>query len=194
MYIEEEEEVEMEFPRLETERLILRQLTKQDADDLYKFLHDYEVMKDLGMEPCTSLEQIHDLIDWYDYSFQEQQTMRLGIEHRETGRIIGTCGIHSWEPHDERAEVVCVLDKQYWRQGIMSEALSAVIDYGFEELDLFRIQSKVEPQNTASKALMEKMGMRQEGLLRAYVFVFGEHRDNVMYSILRSEWEEMRRL
>lgn len=178
------------FPTLETDRLILRQVTPDDADALYHYLQDFEVTKNLGSEPYTSIEQVHTTIEWYDYSFQEEMGLRLGVCLKETGQLIGTCGLHSWEPDDYRAEVVSVLGKEFWGQGLMTEALRAVIDYSFEELGLYRLQAKIEPQNLASRRLYEKLGFREEGLLRGYVYVYGEHRDNIMYGLLKHEWEK----
>ncbi|TCP52151.1 ribosomal-protein-alanine N-acetyltransferase [Tumebacillus sp. BK434] len=182
--------MEAGFPRLETERLVLRQVRKEDAEDLFAYLSDFEVMKHYGTDPFERLEQVYQTIIRYDDSFQNKTTLRLGIEWKESGRLIGTCGYYGWEPKEFKAEMVAVLRKEYWGQGIMTEAFHKLIQYGFQELGLHRLQGTVESHNAASRRLFEKIGFQQEGVLRHGAFVSGEFCDLVIYGLLRNEYEQ----
>ncbi|ARU60711.1 hypothetical protein CBW65_06135 [Tumebacillus avium] len=178
------------FPRLETERLVLRQVVPSDAEDLFVYLSDFEVMKYYGTEPFENIERVDQAIEKYDTMFREQRGLRLGIEWKESGKLIGNCGFYNWMPDQFNAEMVVVLRKEYWQQGIMTEALHRMISYGFEEMGLHRIQGMVEPGNIASRRLFEKVGFTQEGVLRDYTFVFGEFRDLMVYGMLKYEYEQ----
>lgn len=177
----------MKFPLLKTDRLVLRRVLKQDAEDLYRILGDEEIMRYFGAETYTSIEQMLDMIAWYDYSYRERDAVRFGIALKGTDRLIGTCGFHSWEPTEYRAEVVAVLAKEYWNQGYMTEALRRVMRYGYEEMNLFRIQAKVEPPNIASRKMFENLGFQEEGTLRSFAYINHEFRDKIVYSRLKTD-------
>ncbi|MBL0388424.1 GNAT family N-acetyltransferase [Tumebacillus sp. ITR2] len=178
--------MEAVFPRVETNRLVLRQVTQEDAEDVFVFLSDPDVMKYYGNEPFPR-EQIGSLIQKYDDNFENKRGIRLGIEEKNTGRIIGTCGLQHWDHRDRSADLVYILRKDYWSQGIMTEALGALIQYGFEQMDLYRVQGKIEAPNIGSHRVVEKIGLKREGVLRGAAYTFGEFRDLVIYGKLRTD-------
>lgn len=106
---------------------------------------------------------------------------------------------HNWklwfldyESSHERASVGYELHQEYWRQGIAAEAMKAVIEYGFSNWKLHRIQALIELENISSQKLVEKLGFHQEGLLREYERTCGKFDDLYMYSLLKREWKERR--
>ena len=87
-----------------------------------------------------------------------------------------------------RAEIGYALARKYWGQGLMTEAVRAMLDYGFNLLRLNRIEARCDVENIASWRVMEKAGMKFEGVLRQNIFLHGRPRDARMYGILREEW------
>ncbi|WNS75753.1 GNAT family protein [Bacillus sp. DTU_2020_1000418_1_SI_GHA_SEK_038] len=175
------------FPILETERLILREVVPGDAACLLTYLSDIEVMKYFGMEPFQSEDDAIEEIQWYKEIFEENTGIRWGITLKEKDEVIGSCGFLNMSIKHSRAEIGAELSKDYWRKGIMSEALAAIIAYGFSHLNLMRIQALIEPPNIPSIKLFESSGFQREGLLRKYENTCGKFDDLYMYSLLRTD-------
>ncbi|MCG7343391.1 GNAT family N-acetyltransferase [Sporosarcina sp. ACRSL] len=176
-----------EFPIIETERLLLRKVTTEDADDLLAYLSDEDVVKHMGLAPFQTLEDAWDEINWYNAIFEEGTGIRWGITLKDVGTIIGSCGFLNMAAKHHRAEVGFELSKDYWGKGIASEALEAVIAFGFRHYQLERIEALIEPANLPSQKLVEKRGFLKEGLLRHYEYTCGKFDDLYMYSILKGD-------
>lgn len=177
------------FPVIETDRLILRQVTPDDAESVLKYLSDKEVMKYYGLEPFDSINEALDEISWYKSIFEKKTGIRWGITIKNQNEVIGSCGFLNRVPKHNRSEIGFELSKDYWGQGIASEALKAVCQYGFEQLNLQRIEALIEPPNLSSQRLVERQGFIREGLLRNYEFSCGKFDDLYMYSLLREEFD-----
>lgn len=177
------------FPVLETERLLLRDITTEDAEDILAFFSDCQVMRYYGSNPKKTIGEIEDLIKRLRDGYESRVRIRWGITLKGSGRIIGTCGFHNMDMDDRRAEIGYELARDYWRQGIMSEAVSKVIDYGFGEMSINRIEAFYDPKNEASERLLKKLGFQVEGCLRKYSFYSSEFKDAVVCSILKDEYK-----
>lgn len=177
------------FPTLETKRLRLREIEEKDAASILEYLSDQEVMKHYGLEPFQTLKEVFDEISWYQSTLKQKTGIRWGITLKEEDVVIGSCGFLNIASEHSRSEIGYELHKNYWGKGIASEALDAVIAYGFEQLKLQRIQALIEPPNIASLKLAEKQGFIREGLLRNYEFTCGKFDDMYMYSLLRQDLE-----
>lgn len=178
------------FPVIETDRLILRQVTKDDAESILEYLSDKDVMKHYGLEPFKSIDDALDEISWYQSIFEKKTGIRWGITLKGQDRVIGSCGFLNIFPQHYRSEVGFELSKEYWGKGIASEAFEAVIRYGFEKLNLQRIQALIEPPNISSQNLVERKGFIKEGLLRNYEFTCGKFDDLLMYALLKQNFEK----
>lgn len=178
------------FPVLETDRLILRQVTYDDASSLLKYLSDIDVMKYYGLEPFKSIDEAIEEIYWYKQIFREGTGIRWGISLRGQDQIIGSCGFFDRAEEHYRAEIGYELSKEHWGKGLASEALRAVIRYGFEQMNLQRIQALIEPPNIPSQKLVERQGFIREGLLRSYEYTCGKFDDLYMYSMLKQDYKE----
>jgi len=181
------ERVKDEFPVMTTERLVLRKMVATDSKDMLEYFSDEQVMKFYGLSPFESEQEALDEISWYDQIFETDQGIRWALQ-TNGGKIIGSCGFHNWDQRHHRAEMGYELSRAYWGQGLMSEVLAAVIDYGFNTLSLNRIQALVEPENAQSLRLLEKAGFRQEGLLAQYEFTSGKYDDLYMCALVKSEY------
>ena len=178
------------FPHLETERLILRRLHLSDAKALFTILADEEVTRFYDDEAFTEISQAREQLESWASGFDARRCVRWGIALREDGDVIGTCGYYGFHGRHARASIGYELARSYWRQGIMTEALDAVIGFGFREVGLNRIQAVVMPGNEGSDKLLEKLRFRREGVLREYEnWREKGYVDVVMFSLLRYEYE-----
>jgi ribosomal-protein-alanine N-acetyltransferase len=149
---------------------------------------DEDVMRYFGTEPFTAEEQALDAIAWQQRIWAEGTGIRWVITEPDHDAFIGDVGYFKLERQHRRAEVGYLLAKAYWRRGLMTEAMTAVLDYGFASMDLNRVEALVDPRNAASVGLLRKLGFAQEGLLRDYEFERGAFIDLYMLSLLRREW------
>ncbi|MFO1445104.1 GNAT family N-acetyltransferase [Bacillus sp. Bva_UNVM-123] len=180
---------ESAFPILETDRLILRQVTKDDASSILKYLSDTDVMKYFGLEPFKSIDEALDEISWYQTIFENETGIRWGITLKDQDEVIGSCGFLNMVSQHFRSEIGFELSREHWGKGIAGEALKAVLTYGFEQMNLQRIEALIEPPNIPSQKLVERQGFRREGLLRSYEFTCGKFDDLYMYSLLKQEFK-----
>lgn len=178
------------FPTLETERLLLRELNVSDADDLFEIFGSEEVTKYYGMYVFKEIEEIKKMIRYFIDGFKEERQIRWCIVEKLSGKAIGTCGFHSISQLHFRVEIGYELSETYWGQGYMHEALQRIVKYGFEELNFMRIEGLIYPDNKASRKSLEKLGFKEEGLLRGYMYFRGEMTDLLMYSLLSKEYNK----
>ncbi|HCF52008.1 MAG TPA: GNAT family N-acetyltransferase, partial [Bacillus sp. (in: Bacteria)] len=152
----------MGFPKLETERLRLRELTLLDAETLFQYFSKESVIRYFGMDSFENIEQAKTTIQTFKNRYEEGSVFRWGIEKKGTGQLIGTCGFHLINNHHKRAEIGYELDDTYWGQGYATEALQAILTYGFETLQLIRVAAVVYVENKASQKLLSKAGFQEE--------------------------------
>jgi ribosomal-protein-alanine N-acetyltransferase len=174
-----------QFPFLETQNLLLRAIRAEDAEDLYTIFADKEVMRHYDLYPFETPEEADDLIEFFAESFELEKGIRWGITRKGEQKILGTCGYVVLRRY--RGEIGYELAQAYWRQGIMSEALPAIINFGFQQLDLNRIEALVMQENAASAGLLTKLGFTEEGILREYDYFKESFHDLRCFSLLRRE-------
>lgn len=177
----------MAMPIIETSRLLLREVTNEDATDMLSYLSDRDVVKHMGLEPFQTVEDALDEISWYQSIFKDGSGIRWGITLKESRKVIGSCGFLNRNSKHHRAEIGFELSKEYWGKGIASEAMEAVLKFGFNHYSFERIEALIEPANAPSQKLVEKQGFKREGLLRHYEFTCGKFDDLYMYSILKDD-------
>ena len=183
-----------EFPGLETERLILRQMTMDDLDFYFKHFSVKEIEEGSGYPAPKDIDVATEevqkfIIDLFERGFG----YRWGIELRGEGQLIGTCGFYLWDKEVRKAEIGYDLEPRCWGQGIMTEALGEMLRFGFEEMNLNRIQVKAVPWNKRSIGLVRRLGFRKEGVLRDNFVFKGVVQDDGMFSLLKREWNESSR-
>ena len=176
------------FPIIESERLILRQLTPEDAADFFACQSDPDVFRYASRCEETSLESAREMLNNLFKRHQEQTMLSWAIVLKENQRFIGRFQMEEWSDENFRATVGYLLGKQYWGNGYATEALRAVIAYLFEQTTVNRIDTFAWAENIASTRVMEKAGMRLEGLARQRRFAKGAFRDVKFYAILRKDF------
>ena len=176
------------YHELESSRLLLRRITMQDLDDVFEIYSNKEVMLYFADRfPFEKSTEAETMIREYEEALTNHWSMRWGIVLKESGKLIGTCGFHALSEYDKRIEVGYDLNRNYWQKGIMTEALSLIINHAFGCSDVNRIEAMVEPPNTGSRALLEKLGFQYEGTLRKHEMCRGDFVDIQMFSILRED-------
>jgi ribosomal-protein-alanine N-acetyltransferase len=177
------------FPTLQTERLILRELTLDDALAVYQLRSDYRVTRYNFGAPYTHIDQARRLIRNIRADYQRQESLRWGLTLRGGGdRVIGMCGFNYWNRTDRRASIGYDLAYAHWGQGLMTEALRAVLAFGFGPLDLNRIEADCTLENEASAHLLLKLGFQPEGIQREQYFDEGRFWDLRLFALLRREY------
>lgn len=174
----------MYFPILETERLVLREIKVEDAQDLFINFSDPNVMKHYGSEPMNHLEEARGLIHSFQIGFNEGKAIRWGIQLKSKRSLIGTVGFHALSTKHRRSEIGYELNQAYWGQGLAKEAILKIVEYGFQEMDLKRIGAIVFLENRPSNELLLRLGFQKEGILRDYMIQDGLSYDTNIYSLL----------
>jgi len=178
------------FPVLETERLVLREITLADAKFWLRNFSDPDVVELTAYEPPQDLEAAQaELTQYAIRPFQTGTGIRWGIALRGHSDLIGTLGYHQWvRDGGHHARVGYDLLPEYRRQGIMTEALRAILTYGFDTMGLNRVEVLVDPVNTASLRLLEALEFHRDGTLRENTHFRGRFIDDVIFSLLAREW------
>ncbi|HTA28013.1 MAG TPA: GNAT family N-acetyltransferase [Bacteroidia bacterium] len=172
------------FPVITTERLVLRQMTKDDANDLFRIRSDKRVNEYLVRIPSQSVDDVIAFITKLDISISNNESIIWGITLKDENKVIGTICIWNLKKEHDRAEVGYELYPDYWRKGIMQEALSAILDYGFNVMKLHSIAAIIDPFNEGSYSLLEKNRFVKEAHFKEDYFHHGKFQDTVIYSLL----------
>lgn len=179
-----------QFPELKTRRLKLGKVTLDHAEDAYEFYTDNEVMKGHKETGLKTLAEVKGrIVDWYVDPYQKKTGIRFGIFLQDSGKLIGSCGFWKKDDQDFKAEITYELSSKYQRSGIMKEALQRLIVFGFEHMNLNRIEAKTDEYNIGSQSTLTSLGFVKEGILRESKFEKGEFFDIYLYSLLRKEWD-----
>ena len=173
---------------LETPRLILRQFTMEDAQAMYdNWASDPEVTKYLTWPTHGSIDVTRMVLtDWVE-SYAKDDFYQWGIELKELGRPIGSISTVNLKEAAEKVEIGYCIGSCWWHQGIMSEAMKAVMDFFFDEVGAGRVEARHDPRNPHSGNVMKKCGMIYEGTLRQADRNNQGICDMVVYSLLASE-------
>ena len=176
------------LPTLRTKRLTLRPVRMSDAADLYEYSKDPEVARHVLWDAHQSVGDSRGYLRYAVRQYRQDLPASWGIELKENHKLIGTIGF-MWINRDHNsAEVGYSLAREYWNRGIMSEALSAVLNEGFMDLNLHRIEAQHEVDNPASGRVMVKCGMMYEGCVRGRLYNKGRYVDVALYAILRDDY------
>jgi [ribosomal protein S5]-alanine N-acetyltransferase len=181
------------FPILKTERLVLREINMSDADDLFQIFSDQETMQYWSCRPYTSVVQAQRLIESLAESAREETGIHWAITLRGEDRLIGRCGYNEWRKRHRRGEISYIVARPYWGKGIVSEAMCAMLNYGFGEMNLHSVEAGVTPGNDGSTRMLERLGFRLEGHLRESYYAEDKFVDSLIYSLLRRDWNNYER-
>ena len=186
--IEDFKDVFKNPPAIETDRLLFRPMQIRDAEDMFEYSKLDEVTRYLRWYPHPDIAHTRRHLAMIEREYRIGCFYDWGIVENSSGKLIGTCGVTRIDPYNFTGEIGYVLNPKYWSQGLASEAASRVIRFGFEELSLHRIEAKYIVGNEKSRALMERCGMKFEGVMRSSMLIKGEFRDIGVCSVISSEY------
>lgn len=175
--------------RLETDRLILRRFVNEDAAAMYKnWASDSEVTKYLMWQPHSSQEVSQNITDDWIKQYSDEKYYHWAIVLKDNGNEpIGGISVVQMNEETSMTHIGYCIGKAWWHQGIMSEALKAVMDFLFDVVDVNRIESRHDPRNPNSGRVMKKCGMKYEGTLRSSDWNNQGICDACYYALLKSE-------
>jgi RimJ/RimL family protein N-acetyltransferase len=189
MSIQKDDSIQWDqLPReITTKRLKLRQPGKDDFDGMFDIMSDSEAVKywsDGPVEdPDVALKKHHQDLK----SDKEGDSISWVICLKSNNQTIGRCVFFHLDKNNQRAEIGYILNRQFWRQGLMREALEAVFQFGFGPMQLHRIEADVDPDNEGSLALLESMGFKREGFFPERWFISGKWMHSVMLGLLNPD-------
>jgi len=178
----------MRIPTLCTDRLVLRRITLRDTDDMYEYSKDPNVTRYLLWSPHPDREYTREYIRLVKRQYRKGEFFDWGLELKDTGKMIGTCGITSVDYQNNSCEIGYVISAKYWGRGYASEAVRRVLGVCFDEFGFRRVEALHMYGNDASGRVMEKCGMTKEGVLRDAIFVKDEYKTVCVWSILKDEY------
>ena len=176
------------FPVLETVRLLLRQIALTDAEAIFSIKSLPNVTGKYGRKPHISMNRTEEYIKEIQRDYSEGKTLFWCIIVEETNLIAGTACLWNMDLESDIAELGYELHPEYWRKGIMTEALEALIRWAFQEFELNRIEACPLSSNTAPVGILLKLGFTIEGTLRERIKFNGVFEDQLYLSVLREEW------
>lgn len=170
---------------INTERLTLRALTPEVYSELFTYT-EKEIMEFLGLDSHDSFLKEHDRFQG-GLRTHNKTFLYFQLIEKTSKRVIGWCGFHTWYLDHDRAELGYGLLSDEWkRKGYMSEALLPILDYGFNHMQLHRIEALASPQNTPSIKLLEANHFSYEGLLKEHYLIDGVYEDSAIYSLIQT--------
>ncbi|OBR68902.1 GCN5 family acetyltransferase [Paenibacillus oryzae] len=177
--------------QLETKRLVIREFTAVDAKAVHQYASDERVTRYMIWGPNSEEETFDFVQRTVDMQRQHPRLgYELAVELKENGKLIGGCAIH--QSNHQQGEIGYCYSPRYWQQGYASEAASALLAFGFDDLGLYRIFATCRPENIGSAKVMQHIGMSYEGHLRGHIWHKGGFLDSYLYSILEPEYRAIR--
>lgn len=177
-----------QLPTIESERLTLRKLRLTDADDMFEYASEPAVSRFMPWQAHHTTDDTREFIGLIRKGYEDNKKLTWAIELKRENKMIGTIDFVSWLQKRQRAEIAYTLSHHYWGQGLMLEAAEALIDFGFKEMDLIKVEAPIMLDNQQSQRLADKLGMIREGVLRKHMIIKGEFVDLAMYAVLKEEF------
>lgn len=174
------------FPELHTERLDLVEITRSHYVDFYHIFKDERATKYYNIIPFKKEEEAQKYIDWFQSRYKDGLGIRWGIKLKDKSNIIGTVGFNNYQKN-HRANLGYDLQVDYWNKGYITEALSEILNFGFDILEINRIEAEVMRGNTASERVLGKLGFTNECVLRDWMYWNNNHYDMTMFSLLKKD-------
>jgi ribosomal-protein-alanine N-acetyltransferase len=182
------ENVFSQLPQITTDRMVLRRMRASDEDAVYAYAADPDVARYTSWAPHTSPEETRQFVRRLLDAYLEKRVANWGIELKSERKLIGTGGFGSWDREHGTGELGYAIGKAYWGQGLMTEAVRAMIDFGFRRMALNRVVIRMDPRNTGSWRVAEKCGCRFEGISRQAIYAKGTFHDLMVWAVLRDDW------
>ena len=162
-----------------------------DAPGALSVYGDEETALYLARPALASLAEAEAMIARCLAGYASGESVNFVIERIADGEFIGMCLLFHFEQPSRRAEIGYTIARTHWSKGYATEAVRGLVEYGFDTLDLNRVEADIDPRNESSARLLERVGFRREGHLRERWIVKGEVSDTIFYGLLKAEWERV---
>lgn len=172
------------FPTLTTERLVLRELGEQDIAPAFRMFSNPAVMRFIGKPAHKNFDDTREIIERNRIQFPQRDGIRWAITLRGDDTLIGTAGHWRLMREHNRAEIGYDLDEPHWGKGYMSEALRAILRFGFVEMELHSTEAQIDPDNQLSRAVLKRLGFVCDGRIRENFYFDGRYTDTEIYTLL----------
>jgi [ribosomal protein S5]-alanine N-acetyltransferase len=175
------------FPEIETERLFLRRINKDDAADLFEIRSNVIAMQYIDRPIAQTQDDALALIKVIDDLYEKHDGVNWVISFKNDRKLIGNFGFWRWDKPNFRCEIGYILHPKFHRMGIMNEVMKPLIEFGFNELQLHSIEANVNPENEASKKLLLKNGFVQEAYFKENYYSNGKFLDSMIFSLVNTK-------
>ncbi|MFZ1687750.1 MAG: GNAT family N-acetyltransferase [Flavobacteriales bacterium] len=172
------------FPILATERLLLRQLRTSDQEQVFALRSDPLVMQHVNRPLARTMDDASALIDLITSMVAANEAVQWAMTLRGDDTFIGLIGFWRIVKEHHYGELGYMLARDHWGKGLMSEAVAAVLDFGFHSLDFHKVEAITRPENTASVRTLEKNGFVREGHFKENIFWNGAYHDSLHFGRL----------
>ena len=176
-------------PTLPTSRLLLRPFSDADGDALFALHSNAHVLRYWDSPPWTDRARAELFIEKGRQLSEEGSGARVAVERASDGAFLGWCGLSKWNPDYRSASLGYCLDDAAWGHGYATEGARALLQWGFDTLDLNRVQAEADTRNVGSARVLEKLGFVLEGTLREDCVVNGDVSDSWVFGLLSREWQ-----
>jgi len=175
--------------KIETKRLLIRPILQSDKEMVFEYRSDKETNKYQGWIPET-VKDVENFIGKVSKQINEPETWyQFVIIEKNSEKIIGDLGIHFFGEVNLQAEIGCTLNKLFQNKGYATESVESVIDYLFNDLKKHRIITSIDPENTNSIKLVERLGFRKEAHFVESIFINGKWVDDIVYALIEKDWK-----
>ncbi len=172
------------FPELKTSRLVLRQMLPSDAEALFQFRSDPQVMRYFGRPLMQEVAEAEKFVTDIQAMFDKNEGVQWVISLPDDPKMIGSITIWKIDKTNHRGEIGYFLSPEHWGTGLMAEAMNAMLAYAFETLRLHSLEANVNPDNAASIKLLERNGFVREAYFRENFYFEGKFEDSAIYSLI----------
>ena len=172
------------FPVLETERLLLRRINDDDAQQIFSLRSNPENMKYVPRPLAKTIDDARNHVRLINEKIDSNAGINWAITRKGSDLFIGIIGHYELKPEHYRSEIGYMMLPEYQGQGYTTEAIKIALDYGFDVLKLHSVEAIIDPDNIASARVLEKNGFLKEAHLRENEFYNGRFLDSVIYGIL----------
>lgn len=176
------------FPTIKTPRLTLRKVERSDIKDLFEFCRYSESCEYSEWNPHKSIADTKSFVSWLLLSYKKHTCTVWAIVENTSKKVIGTCNFTSIDDSYKIAEIGYCLSKDYWGKGVATEAVSALISFGFRRIGLKRIQARIMVENTRSVRVVQKLGMEYEVTLKKAIYFNSKSQDIMVWAIIDNRY------
>ncbi|MFD2939303.1 GNAT family N-acetyltransferase [Flavobacterium notoginsengisoli] len=174
------------FPVIETERLVLNRITKEDVNEIFELRSNPDIMKYIPRPLAKNTDDALEHIRIINEAIDTNKGINWAIRLKNSPKLFGFIGFYRLQPENYRAEIGYMILPQFHGKGFVPEAVKRLAKYGFEEIKLHSIEAVIDPENYASEKVLQKCGFIKEAHLKESEFYEGKFLDKVIYSLLNN--------